>query len=64
MNKNVDLPSGSAVHSPAHNQFDSVRDNSVYNSIGSSSQYGRSLFHTVSTPSSTAVSKLKLRLQS
>lgn len=35
-----DLPSGNQVHSPKHNRFDSIRDEEVYNSIGSAALGG------------------------
>jgi len=34
MVKKQDLPSGHQFHSPKHNRFDTIRDESVYKSIG------------------------------
>jgi len=61
MVKKKDLPVGHQFHSPQHNRFDAVRDDSVYNSVGGgsglpSSQWSRS-------GASTSLNKLKDKLQ-
>ena len=53
-----DLPAGHQVHSPQHNRYDSIRDDSVYKSIGADppvSEWSRSV--------STSLNKLRNKLQ-
>ena len=53
-----DLPAGNQIHSPQHNRYDSIRDDSVYKSIGADppvSEWSRSV--------STSLNKLRNKLQ-
>ena len=59
---NQDSCAGHNLHSPTHNRVDSIRDDSVYKSVGGDKSASGTTWSL--TAASSNFSKLKLKLQS